>query len=295
MKPAPFDYFAPRSLDEALMFMANNGYDAKLLAGGQSLIPAMNFRLAQPAIIVDLNGLDELEDLHAEHNGRVHIGAMVRQSRVESAPMIARLAPLLHETMPFVAHSQIRNRGTLGGSLAHADPAAELPVVCVALRARFRLRRQDSERVVEAQEFYRSLFETVLEPEEILVDISLPPFPERTGFAFCEMARRHGDYALAGAAAVVTLDAEGVCQSARLVFLNVGEKPMVADKAGQLLIGEEPAPDLIQAACELACKNEIDPTGDIHASMAYKRHVANVLARRALSKAIERASHGLDI
>lgn len=292
MKPAPFQYLAPHSLPEALDIMDQHGYNAKLLAGGQSLIPVMNFRLAQPAIIVDLNKVDELSQLRVTERGGVRIGPMMRHSQVEHHQTIAELAPLIHETMPHIAHPAIRNRGTIGGSLAHADPAAELPVIMVALQARFRLQRKDSDRWVNAEDFYQALFITALEPEEILVEIAVPPLPRHTGYAFLELSRRHGDYAQAGAAALIKLDESGYCRQARLVFLNVGEIPMVADKAASALVGEIPSKELISDVAANAAQQETDPTGDIHGTAAYKQHLANVLGRRAIQKAVSRAREG---
>ena len=284
MKPAPFDYVAPASLAEALAVMAEHGFDAKLLAGGQSLVPVMNFRLAQPAMIVDLNGVAELGGVQRE-NGTMRLGAMVRHRHLEFDGMIAQNLPLLHETMPFIAHPQIRNRGTLGGSLAHADPAAELPVVAVVLNGRFHLQSQNSSRWVAATDFFTGLFATALEPEEILTEVELPILPPRTGYAFVELARRHGDYAQAGVAVTVRLDGTGMCEEARLVYLNVGEVPMVAGETAVSLQGQPLNEDTIRAAAEMATNNEIEPTGDIHATADYKRHLAKVLTIRALKQA----------
>lgn len=289
MKPAPFEYVAPATLDEALDAMAAHGYDAKLLAGGQSLIPVMNFRLAQPAVIVDLNGLAELQRVHTTAD-TLHIGAMVRQSTLEHSPDIRTADPLLAETMPHIAHSQIRNRGTLGGSLAHADPAGELPVIAVAREARLRLQRKGGERWVTAETFYEALFTTALQPDEILTDIAFPAFPARTGWAFQEMARRHGDYAQAGVAALITLAPDGTIARARIVYLNLGEIPMVAAQAAAALLGQRPTADLIDAIAHQAAQTEIDPTGDIHATAAYKRHLAHVLGKRVMETAVERAN-----
>lgn len=274
---------------EALDAMSQYGTDAKLLAGGQSLIPVMNFRLAHPAVIIDLNKVSELGRLQTTHSGGLRIGAMVRQGQVEHSEAIAHHAPLIHETMPHIAHSQIRNRGTIGGSLAHADPAAELPVVMVALQARFLLRNKSRERWVNAEDFFQSLFTTALEPDEILVEIDIPPLPRRIGYAFMEFARRHGDYAQAGVATIIRLDESGYCRQARLVFLNVGETPMVADQAAATLVGHIPSPDLIASVAMHAERNEIEPTGDIHATADYRRHLAFVLCKRAIEIAVSRA------
>lgn len=290
MKPAPFAYEAPPSLAAALALLAEHGADARLLAGGQSLIPVLNFRLAQPALLVDLNRVPELDGVQPTADGGLRLGAMVRQRTLERSTEVARRAPLLHMAMPFIAHPQIRNRGTLGGSLAHADPAAELPVVMVALQARFRLQRQDGARWVAAADFFEALFTTALAEDEMLTEVELPPLPPRTGCAFVELARRHGDYAQAGVAALLTLDENGRCQQARLVYLNLGETPMVAQRAAALLAGQTPTAERLAAAAETAARDEIDPTGDIHATAAYKRHLAAVLGRRALQQALAHAN-----
>ena len=289
MKPAPFKYLAPRSLDEALAHLAEHGYDAKPLAGGQSLVPAMNFRLAAPAVLVDLNRVEELFYIRPGDDGGLRIGAMTRQARLERDALIAERAPLIKETMPYVAHPQIRNRGTYGGSLAHADPAAELPAVTIALEGRLRVQSQRGERWVPAEEFFVGLFTTVLEPDELLVEIALPPLPPRTGWAFTEVSRRHGDFALVGAAAVVTLDEAGKCADVRLVYTGVGEGPVVAREAMALLRGEEPTEEAIREAAHKAAQVDVSPIGDIHASADFRRHLADVLGRRALTQAVARA------
>ncbi len=287
MKPAPFQYYAPTTVEEALTLLAENAGDGKLLAGGQSLVPAMNFRLAQPAALIDLNGVPELAYIRAEGAG-LQIGAMTRQRSLERSPEVAQVAPLLAATMPYIAHTQIRNRGTLGGSLAHADPAAELPAVMVALDALFHLANLEGRRVLRAADFYQGLFTTALEPEEMLVRIDIPARPQGSGWSFHEFARRHGDYAIVGVAAVVQVDAGGRCTDARLVYLSVGEGPTAASKAAAALIGEAPTPAAIAAAANIAAQEDVDPLGDIHASAAYRRHLVAVLGRRALTDAFAR-------
>ncbi|MEO6195322.1 MAG: xanthine dehydrogenase family protein subunit M [Thermoanaerobaculia bacterium] len=295
MKPAPFEYQAPASLEAALDALARHGGDAKLLAGGQSLIPVMNFRLAEPALLIDINKLAELDFIRRDEEGHLRIGALVRQRRLERDPLVAAMAPLLHEAVPFIAHPQIRNRGTFGGSLAHADPAAELPALAVALGARFRLQRAGGDRWVAAEEFFAGLFATALEPDEMLVEAAIPPPPARTGWAFLEVARRHGDYAQVGVAARVTLDDSGRCREARLVYLSVGDAPVVAREAARLLAGQQLSPEAIAAAAEKAAGDEMDPLGDIHATPEFKRHLARVLTRRVLQKAGERARNGANL
>ncbi len=289
MKPAPFEYIAPTTVEETLSHLTEHGYDAKVLAGGQSLIPMMNFRLAQPAVLVDLNKLAELSFIRSEKDGELRIGAMTRHFEVEHDDLVAEHAPLVHETMPKVATPQIRSRGTFGGSIAHADPAAELTTICVALDGRFRCQSARGERWVPAQDFFLGMFTSVLEPDEILVEIAIPPMAPRTGWALEEAARRAIDFALVGVAAVVTLDAQDCCECARLVFFSVGDGPVEVVKATEMLTGKEGTPDLIRAAAE-AVTEELDPSADIHASVKYRLHLARVLARRALEKAFARAA-----
>ncbi len=288
MKPAPFDYFAPTTLDEVLALLAEHGYGAGLLAGGQSLVPAMNFRLARPSALIDLNRVPALAYVASDDDGGLRLGAMTRQRTLESSPLVARRAPLLHETMPFIAHPPIRNRGTVGGSIAHADPAAELPAVMLALDARFRLLSRRGERSVAARDFFVGMFSTAREPDELLAEIALPPMPPRSGCAFREVARRHGDYALVGAAALVTLGEDRRCRTARLALLSVGDGPVEAHAAARVLAGQAPTPEAVRAAAE-ATADALDPPADIHASAAYRRHLARVLAQDVLARACERA------
>ena len=289
MKPAPFDYFRPQSLDEALALLAGHGGDAKPLAGGQSLIPAMNFRLATPAALVDLNGIAELSYIK-DDAGDVRIGGMTRQRTVERSALVAGRVPLIAETMPHIAHVAIRNRGTIGGSLAHADPAAELPAVMLALSARLMVSSEAGTREVEADEFFVGLFTTAVQPGELLTEIRIPPPPPRSGYAFQEISRRHGDFALVGAAAAVQLDEQGNCAGARIALLSVGDRPMLAVQAAKVLTGQPPSAESINAAADAAASKDIDPSGDIHASARYRRQLANVLTRRVLTRAFERAA-----
>ena len=290
MKPAPFDYFSPATVEEALALLEEHGGDAKPLAGGQSLIPAMNFRLARPAVLVDLNRIADLAYVRAAPGG-VAIGAMTRQRAVERSDDVARAAPLLAEAMPSIAHPQIRNRGTLGGSIAHADPSAELPAVMLALDAQFRAKSATGERSIPAGEFFKGMLETALAPGELLVEIAVPRLPASSGTAFLEMARRHGDYALVGVAVVVTLDPRRRCQEAKLSLLSVGDGPVLATEAGKVLAGQSPSEELLRAAGDAAATRDVDPPSDIHASAAYRRQLVAVLTRRALARAFERAGH----
>ncbi len=287
MKPPSFDYLAPRSLKEALSQLAEHGADAKVLAGGQSLIPLLNFRLAQPAVLIDLNrvGADSI----AVEGELLRIGAMVRQRALERFDGLERVAPLLADAMPLIAHPQIRNRGTVGGSLAHADPASELPVAALALGARLVVESAArGRRTIEAESFFESLMTTALAEDEILVEVEVPVRRPGWGWSFREVARRHGDYAHAGVAVGVELAGGGTVAEARIVFLSAGDTPRPAARAAALMVGERPGAELFEAVAA-AADGEIEPTGDIHATEAFKRHLARVLTRRALETALTRA------
>lgn len=293
MKPAPFKYHAPATVDETLALLAKYGYEGKVLAGGQSLIPMMNFRLAQPAVLVDLNSIPELSFIQPDRDGGVRIGAMTRQRQVEHDPLIAAAAPMVHAAMPKIAYPQIRTRGTFGGSLAHADPSAELPAISVVIEARFRVRGQRAERWVAADQFFQGFFTTVLKPDELLIEVALPPMPRHSGWSFMEVARRHHDFALVGVAALVILSAaKDLCQEAKLVFFSVGEGPVQANHAAQVLRGQAPTAEAIREAAEVAARDDVDPTTDINASSDYRRHLVGVLGRRALTEAFDRARQG---
>ncbi len=289
MKPAPFEYRAPDTVDGALALLAEHGEEAKVLAGGQSLIPVLNFRLARPAVLVDLNRISSLAGIEALAGGGLRIGAMTRQRAAERSDLVAARAPLLSEALPHVAHVQIRNRGTVGGSLAHADPAAELPALALALEARFRLRRAGAERWVDARDFYTGLFATALAPDELLDTIDVPPLPPGAGCAFEEVARRHGDYALMGVAAVVVLDGGGVCRIARIACVSAGPGPLRAPSAEAVLQGQRIDSALVHAAAD-ALTRDIEPTSDVHASVEYRTQLARVLTRRAVQRAADRAA-----
>jgi CO/xanthine dehydrogenase FAD-binding subunit len=288
MKPAPFEYYAPDSIEEALSLLRDHGDDAKLLAGGQSLVPAMNFRVVQPSVLIDLNRIREM-DYVRQDDGCLRIGAMTRERTLEFDPRVGDGFPLLREAMPHVAHPQIRNRGTLGGSLANADPAAELPVVMLALDARLKIQNREGERWVDAPHFFSGMFTTALEAGDLLVEIELPTHPERTGWAFLEVAPRTGDYALMGIASRVTVDEAGKCTAAKLVFLNAGDGPVVAHESAARLHGETLTEQLVEETAILASQKEINPFGNIHASPDFQRHLASILTKRALNLAFQRA------
>ncbi len=285
MKPAPFEYYAPSSVEEAMALLAESGSDAKLLAGGQSLVPAMNFRIMQPSVLIDLNRIQGLAYIEPDNDAGLRIGAMTRQSQVEHNQLVAERLPLLSQTLPLIAHPQIRNRGTVGGSLVHADPAAELPVVAVALGAELTIQGQDGERRVGADEFFEGMFTTAVGPQEILREVHFPGVGPRTGSSFQEVARRAGDYAMAGVAVILTVDESGQCERARIVYLNLGDGPVDAVEAAHLLVGEGASEELFGVAAEKATRDEIIPFGNVHATPEYQRHLAYVLTLRALKQA----------
>lgn len=289
MKSAPFTYHAPTSLDHAVSLLGDLGEssEVKLISGGQSLVPMMALRLAQPEHLVDLNALaDELSGIRS-NDGSLRIGAMTRQRAAERSSDVAADCPLLAEALPMWGHSQIRNRGTLGGSLAHADPAAEFPSIAVALDAKLRVVGPKGERTIEAADFFTGYLSTAIEPDEILVGIDLDVLPEGSGTSFQEVSRRHGDFAMVGVAAAVTVDA-GTVTDARLVFSGVSDTPVRATAAEQALVGGSGDPAAVEAAAELVAAG-LAPPADIHASSAYRQHLSCVLARRALDAALQRA------
>jgi aerobic carbon-monoxide dehydrogenase medium subunit len=290
MKPAPFKYIAATSLGHALALKAEHGDDAKFLAGGQSLIPTMNFRLARPAILIDINEIAGLAGIRSS-SGATRIGALTRYRALQRDAAFALTFPLIGEALPHIAHPQIRNRGTIGGNLSHADPASELPAIAVALGARFRVQAAKQERWVEAPDFFVGALTTGLKPDEMLVEIELPLAKPRTGSCFMEIARRRGDFAIAGAAVMVTLGKRDECIEVRLAFCGVGETPVDASSAADALVGNTPTETAIIDVAK-SVQAMIDPGGSVHATADYQRHIAGVLTERALQTACQRAGDG---
>lgn len=282
MKPAPFQYRAPSSVSEALAILAEHGDDAHVLAGGQSLLPMMALRLARPSMLVDVGRIAELAELH--NGDGLSIGAGVTQRRLERSPLVAEHCPLLAQAIPLIAHPPIRTRGTIGGSLAHADPAAELPAVAAALDAEVVLRHSGGERVVPIAQFFEGYLTTACQPGELVAEIRFPARAPRTGTAFVEISRRHGDFAIVACAAVVSLDDDRRVLDARIALAGVDMVPLRARSAEALLMGEVAGADLWKAAAA-AAKVGLQPSSDIHATGAYRSHVAGVLAARALAAA----------
>jgi len=289
MKPPRFDYLAPSSLDEALGILNRHGDRAKVLAGGQSLVPLLNFRLARPAYLVDLNEIAGLDGIEMD-GGDLVIGAMARQRAVETSALVRAQCPLLAEAMPLIGHVQIRNRGTFGGSVAHADPASELPAVIAALDGNLVVKSVGGQRVLKPDAFFVSYFATALAPVELLRSVRLPALPPRTGTAFLEMSRRHGDFALVGVAATLTVDDAGVCTRCALALTGVGPTPVVPREAAAVMLGVTPTADAI-AEVGRRVSAMVRPESDLHASSDYRTHLAGVLTERALARCAERI-HG---
>ncbi|MEH0580343.1 FAD binding domain-containing protein [Streptomyces sp. B21-108] len=288
MKPPPFTYCDPESVDEAVALKREYGIDSLVLAGGQSLLPMLNLRLAKPEALIDINRIGDLQKIDRLADGWLEVGAGVRQSELEDDPSAGELVPLLPEAAGHIGHVEIRHRGTVGGSLAHADPAAELPCTAVALDATLVVRGPSGTRTIEAQDFFQGRLITALEPEEVLVAVRYPVTPRTAAHGFAEVARRAGDLALAGAAAVVDLSEDGHLTSVSVGALGISDTPVRASAVESALIGEAPTEESIARAAE-----EIVPSvtsgDDPHATGAYRRHLATVVVRRAINAAVARA------
>ncbi len=290
MKPIPFEYYAPSSVAEALDTIAELGYSGKILAGGQSLIPSMNFRVARPGALVDLNNIPELAYIRPNGDGSVAIGTMTRDSKVEHDAEIKRRFPLIAEVMTYIAHPQIRNRGTFGGAIAHADPAAQLPAISLLMNADLKLLKKGGERWVQAEDFFLGPFMTVLEPDEMLAEVVLKPLPARTGSSYKQVSRQRGGYAQVAVASAATLDEAGRCKQVRMVLISVGDTPILSKEVSRILVGQKPGQEAFEAVAEAVAKGEIDPGTDVHATADYRRHLTRVLVVRSLTEAFQRAA-----
>jgi aerobic carbon-monoxide dehydrogenase medium subunit len=286
MKLPYVEYEAPTTMAEAVDLLAEYQDEASVLAGGQSLIPLMALRLARPAVLIDINGLSELS-LVAVEDGRVTIGAMTREYVAEDSATVGDTVPLLAAALPLIGHEAIRSRGTIGGSLAHADPAAELPAVALALDAEFVVRSKSGERVIPAAEWFEGYLTTSRRPDELLVEVRFPTAGLGTGISFQEVARRHGDFAIVGLAASLTLS-DGEISDSRLAFAGISDVPVRATEAENLLVGERPSAELFDEAARRAT-DDIDPPADLHGTSAYRTKVAATLVRRGLQAAVHDA------
>jgi CO/xanthine dehydrogenase FAD-binding subunit len=288
VKLPPFDYFAPQSVDELLSLLAEHGGDAKVLAGGQSLVPLLALRLARPAAVVDLQRVPGLAEI-AQPNGTLAVGAMTREATVERSPAIRQHVPLLADAAPLIGHPAIRTRGTVGGTIAHADPAAETPAVALALDAEIVAHSSArGERIIPAAEFFQGFLTTALDEDEAITHVLFPVARPRTGACFDEVARRHGDFAIVGVAAQLHLDAAGRIDDARIVLSGVSDAPLRRTEAERAITGASPTSDAFDAAADAAADG-LAPPADLHGTSAYRIHVARMLVRRALDKAAQRA------
>lgn len=287
MKPVSFDYAAPATLAETLRLLAEADVESKVLAGGQSLVPLMNLRLAAPERLIDINNLRELAYVREDMSG-LHIGSMTRHAEVLDSASVRRICPLLHEAAGYVAHSQVRNRGTLGGTLAHADAAAEIPVALLASDAVMTARSLDGERQIPSQDFFHGYFTTDLRPDELLVDVYVPTAPAHSGSSFEEFARRNGDYAIGGAAVTVVFGEDGRCASARIALLAAGPAPMRALQAERLAEGEQLDAAVIDEVAREAAVF-CNPVSSSHGTTEYRKAVIEEMVARALRRAVQRA------
>jgi carbon-monoxide dehydrogenase medium subunit len=289
VKPASFKYFAPSELPEALDLLERYGDEAKILAGGQSLMPLMNLRLARPGVIIDINRLSNLAAISMTPEGGLAIGALTRQRALERSRIVQEHSPILAAAIPHIGHFQIRNRGTIGGSLAHADPAAELPAVALLLGGEFLLRSKSAVRVVPAAEFFLGYLATACQAVELITEIRLPKWRSGEVWAFSEVARRKGDFALVGVALRAEPDGAGILQSAGIVMFGVGGKPQRMKQGEAFLKGRRVDPALLSELRKVVAE-ELEPDSDVHASAAYRKEVGGVLARRALESALAQAN-----
>ncbi len=287
MKPPKFAYHAPATVEEALGLLAEHGDDAKVLAGGQSLMPLLSLRLARPEALIDLGGIASLSHIGVDDDV-VTIGAMVTERDAERSDIVTRHLPLLAEALPHIGHVAIRNRGTVGGSIVHADAAAEIPAVMVALDASVTVVGPGGERTISAADLFQGHYTTAIEDDEILVDVRIPVTPPSTGSAFVEVARRHGDFALVGVAATVAIDG-GLASDCRITLSGVGDRPIRATEAEAALVGKALSDETIALAASAAVAG-LHPSSDVHGSATYRKHLAGVLVARALTTAAARAT-----
>ena len=287
MKPASFEFFDPRNLNEALSLLNEYGNDAKILAGGQSLMPLMNLRLVRPKVIIDINRVTELTYIQPRVEGGLAVGGLMRQRALERSRLVHEQNPLLAEALPLIGHAQIRNRGTIGGSLVHADPAAELPALALLLDAELVLRSLNSQRVVHAKDFFCSYMTTAIEPTELLTEIRLPPWMPRPGWAIQEVSQRAGDFAMVGVVVLLTQNGNHTCKDACIALFGVDATPVRIEKAEAMLKGAR-LDNRILAEAARVVSEVLEPDADVHASADYRKEVAGILTRRALERAVQR-------
>ncbi|MDQ0218706.1 xanthine dehydrogenase family protein subunit M [Peribacillus cavernae] len=287
MKPAKFDYYCPKTLDEALSLLEESGFDGKIIAGGQSLVPIMNMRLSGPECLIDINRLHDLDFIEFDEE-KVKIGTLTRQSRVEMSSLIKENCGLLSEAVPFIGHVQTRNRGTFGGSLVHADPSAEIPLSLMASGGSVLIASKEETREVDVEDFFVTYLTTDIMPTELLTEVQIPIWSGRVGYDFTEISRRHGDFALVAAACQLTLDDQNKISRVRLTLGGVESVPLLVEEANQMMMGEKLSEALLNKVADIV-REAVDPESDLHASADYRTHLAAVLAKRTIQTAYNRA------
>ncbi|MFY4774807.1 FAD binding domain-containing protein [Metabacillus sp. RGM 3146] len=287
MKPAKFDYHRPTTVPEALSLLETAGFDGKIIAGGQSLVPIMNMRLSAPECLIDINGLNDLNFIEADDK-TLRIGTLTRQSKVETSALVKEKCGLLSEAVPYIGHLQTRNRGTIGGSIVHADPSAELPLLLMTLNGSLKIASADETRVVQAEDFFLTYLTTDMMPTELLTEIQIPIWEGRIGCSFQEISRRHGDFALVAAACQLKLDDSDLISDVRLALGGVEAIPLLIEDVKDALCGEKLSPLLINKVTEIV-ETRVEPESDLHASAEYRTHLAKILTSRVLKQAYERA------
>ena len=290
MKPAAFKYFAPDTINEALNLLDQYGDDAKIIAGGQSLVPIMNFRLGRPEVLIDINRIEDLSYIKEEGDALL-IGALTRERDVERSGLVREKCPIFADAISHIGHATIRNRGTIGGSIVHADPSAEIPTTLCALEGEVKVLGPSGERSVEAEELFLTYLTTSLEPTEILLELKIPLFSQKTGWSFMELSRRAGDFAIVAAAPILLTGDDGSCEEARISLGGVAPTPVRAEEAEDLLAGKEITEALIKEAGELAVEST-DAESDYHASADYRRDMTRILVQRTLNEALNRINGG---
>jgi carbon-monoxide dehydrogenase medium subunit/2-furoyl-CoA dehydrogenase FAD binding subunit len=290
MKPCAFEYFNPQSVQEAIELLNRYGDEAKIIAGGQSLVPMMNFRLARPEILIDINAIKELEYIKTEGDELV-IGALTRERDIEQSPLVVEKWPFLSKAISFIGHSAIRNRGTIGGSLVHADPSAEIPTALCALNGKVKIVGPSGEKILEPEEFFLTYLTTSLEPSDFLVEVRIPALPEKTGWSFRELSRRSGDFAIVAVGILLFTETTGMCREARISMGGVAATPVRAEEAEALLAGQKITEKLIAEAAQQAAE-ETDTEPDYHASAEYRMDMARVYVQRGLQEACNMINGG---
>jgi carbon-monoxide dehydrogenase medium subunit/2-furoyl-CoA dehydrogenase FAD binding subunit len=283
MKPCAFEYLSPKSVEEAINLLDRYGDDAKIIAGGQSLVPMMNFRLARPEILIDINGIKELEYIKTEGDELV-IGALTRERDIEQSPVVVEKWPILSKAISFIGHSTIRNRGTIGGSLVHADPSAEIPTTLCALNGNVKVVGPSGEKILQPEEFFLTYLTTSLEPSDLLVEVRIPALPQNTGWSFMELSRRSGDFAIVAVGILLFTETSGVCSEVRISMGGVAPTPVRAEEAEALLADQKITEKLIAEAAQQAAE-ETDTEPDYHASAEYRMDMARVFVKRGLQEA----------